>query len=99
MINNKISIISTTRADYGLLCPVIRKLYKYYDMVTEVVVTGMHLSEEFGNTYTQIEKDGIQINYKIPILTAGDTPSDISATMANALTKFAEYFEKSKPYI
>ena len=99
MINNKISIISTTRADYGLLCPVIRKLYKYYDMVTEVVVTGMHLSEEFGNTYTQIEKDGIQINYKIPILTAGDTPSDISATMANALTKFAEYFEKSKPNI
>lgn len=87
--------MTATRAEYGLLKPVILKLREEFDV--RVVVTGMHLSPEFGLTYKEIENDGILIDEKIEILLSGDTPSAISKTMALALMGFADYFAQCKP--
>lgn len=93
----RIVIISATRAEYGLLKPIIRKLKQSAYFQVELVVTGMHLSPEFGSTYQEIEQDGLHIDNKIEILLSSDTPIAMSKAMGLALISFSEYFERSKP--
>lgn len=94
-----ISILTATRAEYGLLKPIITRLDYIDGFDVRVVVTGSHLSPEFGLTYKQIEKDGFFIDEKIDILLSSDTPSSISKTMGIAMISFADYFKKLKPDI
>lgn len=93
----KISILTATRAEYGLLKPIIEKLYEVADFDVRVVVTGAHLSPEFGLTYKEIEQDGIVIDEKIEMLLSADTPASISKSMGLAMISFADYFERLKP--
>lgn len=62
----------------------------------KVLVTGSHLSPDFGNTYQEIKEAGIPIAEKIQCLTEKDRPQDISNNMAMAMTGFGKYFEKNK---
>ena len=62
-----------------------------------VVVTGAHLSPEFGLTYKEIEKEGIPIDRKIEILLSADTSSAISKSMGIAMIGFADYFAERRP--
>ncbi|NCC01717.1 MAG: UDP-N-acetylglucosamine 2-epimerase (hydrolyzing) [Clostridia bacterium] len=94
-----ICILTATRAEYGLLKPIIKKIMKVEDFDVQVVATGAHLSPEFGLTYREIENDGIKIDKKIEILLSGDTPAAISKSMGLAMISFADYFEKLKPDI
>ena len=57
----KICVITGTRAEYGLLKPLIQKIDRDGDLELQLVVTGMHLSPEFGLTYQEIEQDGFEI--------------------------------------
>ena len=91
----KIAVLTATRAEYGLLKPVLTLIAKDNDLDLQVLVTGMHLSEAFGNTGQEIEKDGFAIDVRIPILQGGDTAADISKAMACALEEFGQYFEES----
>lgn len=93
----KISILTATRAEYGLLKPLIIALKETKLFDVRLVVTGMHLSPEFGLTYREIESDGIEIDDKIEILLSADTPSSISKSMGLAMISFADYFERLKP--
>lgn len=92
-----ISILTATRAEYGLLKPIIVKLNRVKEFDVRIVVTGAHLSPEFGLTYQEIEKDGFIIDEKIEILLSSDTPSSISKSMGLAMISFADYFEKLNP--
>ncbi|WP_182199780.1 UDP-N-acetylglucosamine 2-epimerase [Paraliobacillus salinarum] len=93
----KISILTATRAEYGLLKPVINKLNSIPEFDVRLVVTGAHLSPEFGLTYNEIEQDGIVIDNKIEMLLSSDTPVAISKSMGLAIISFADYYEKLKP--
>jgi GDP/UDP-N,N'-diacetylbacillosamine 2-epimerase (hydrolysing) len=95
IVKKKICILTATRAEYGLLKPVIMKMMDDFDV--RVIATGMHLSPEFGLTYKEIENDGIPIDEKIEILLSSDTPAAISKTMGLAMMGFADYFDRSKP--
>lgn len=93
----KICILTATRAEYGLLKPIIKKLIdlKKYDV--RIVATGMHMSPEFGLTYKEIENDGFIIDEKIEILLSSDTPSSISKSMGIAMISFSDYFKNLRP--
>ena len=93
----KIIILTATRAEYGLLAPVIKKLKEQSGILVKVVATGMHLSSEFGLTYKEIENDGIRIDKKIEILLCSDTSVSVSKSMGLALISFGEYFAEEKP--
>lgn len=93
----KITVVTTTRAEYGILRPLLIKLIDDSDIKLQLLVTGTHLSEKYGNTQTEIEKDGIPIYKRLPILVDGNKAVDISKIMANALVVFAEYFQKEIP--
>lgn len=92
-----ISILTATRAEYGLLKPIISKLSKINEFDLRIVTTGAHLSPEFGLTYQEIVQDGFIIDEKIEILLSSDTPSSISKTMGLAMINFADYFKRINP--
>ena len=95
----KICIVTATRAEYGLLKPVIDKIHKSEKLELRLVVTGMHLSPEFGLTYKEIEEDGYPIDQKIEMLLSSDTPTGITKSMGVALVGFADYFSVNRPDI
>ena len=87
----KIAVVTATRAEYGLLSPVIKALRKREDpeLRTELIVTGTHLSEAYGSTVREID-DRIDHRIEIPVKSA--TEADISANQAETLVKFTELF-------
>ena len=95
----KICIVTATRAEYGLLKPVIDKIYKSEMAELKLVVTGMHLSPEFGLTYKEIEEDGYPIDHKIEMLLSSDTSTGITKSMGIALIGFGDYFSVNRPDI
>jgi GDP/UDP-N,N'-diacetylbacillosamine 2-epimerase (hydrolysing) len=96
-MKKKVCVLTATRAEYGLLKPVIRELRIDETLDVRVVATGAHLSPEFGLTYQEIEQDGIPIDRKIEILLSSDTPNAISKSMGLALLGFADYFAELQP--
>lgn len=96
-MKKKISILTATRAEYGLLKPIILKLNQIEEFEVKIVATGAHLSPEFGLTYKEIEEDGFTIDRKIEMLVSADTPSSISKSMGLAMISFADYFCEISP--
>lgn len=92
-----IVVMTATRAEYGLLRTVIKRLMQEEEIDVKVVATGAHLSPEFGMTVHEIEEDGILIDRKIEIVLSSDTPVSISKSMGLAMISFAEYFDEKKP--
>lgn len=92
-----ISVLTASRSEYGLLKPIIERLNAVKDFDVRIVVTGAHLSSEFGLTYQEIENDGFVIDEKIVILLSSDTSSSISKSMGLAMISFADYFNKLNP--
>lgn len=95
-MKKRIGLLTATRAEFGLLKPLILQLKKEDCFETQVLVTGAHLSHEFGDTYKEIEEAGISIDAKIECVGQGDEPKDISRNMAMALEGFGEYFNDNK---
>jgi len=96
-MKKKIIILTATRAEYGLLKPIIQALDAQGAFDVRTAVTGAHLSPEFGLTYEEIQNDNIPVDKKVEILLSSDTPVSISKSMGLAMISFAEYFEESKP--
>lgn len=93
----RICILTATRAEYGLLSPLIKKMLAEPEFDVRVAVTGMHLSPEFGLTWKEIEADGVPIDRKIEMLLSADTPAAITKSMGVAMMGFADYFTEIKP--
>lgn len=93
----KICVVTGTRAEYGLLRPLIKKIKEDDVLNLQLIVTGMHLSLEFGLTYKEIEEDGFIIDEKIEILLSSDTAVGTSKSMGLAMISFSEVYRKLKP--
>lgn len=98
-MKKKICIVTGTRAEYGLLKPLIDAIREDNDLKLQIIVTGMHLSPEFGLTYKELEKDGLKIDEKIEMLLSSDTPIGISKSMGLAMISFAEAYNRLRPDI
>jgi len=92
-----ICIVTGTRAEYGLLSPILKQLIATNSFELKVVVTGMHLAEDFGLTYKEIEADGISIDAKIDVLQNDDSNKAMSKAIGIGVIGFAEYFDKTQP--
>ena len=91
-----ICVVTATRAEYGLLRPVVQKLAASADLQLRLVVTGAHLCPRLGLTVTEIEKDGFAIDARLPIFT-DDAAEPVAQTIARTLTVFDEYFAQNVP--
>ena len=98
MSRRKVCVITGTRAEYGLLYWLLKEIQNDKELELQLIVTGMHLSPEFGLTYKEIEKE-FKINKKIEMLLSSDTPVGISKSMGLAQISFAEAYAELKPDI
>jgi GDP/UDP-N,N'-diacetylbacillosamine 2-epimerase (hydrolysing) len=96
-MKKNVCILTATRAEYGLLKPIILRFMAKDCFEVRLVVTGSHLSPEFGMTFQEIERDLVPIDKKIEILLSSDTPSSISKSMGLAILGFADYFSDYRP--
>eukprot|EP01029_Cantina_marsupialis_P016906 TRINITY_DN3789_c0_g3_i1.p1 TRINITY_DN3789_c0_g3~~TRINITY_DN3789_c0_g3_i1.p1 ORF type:complete len:388 (-),score=65.55 TRINITY_DN3789_c0_g3_i1:957-2120(-) len=95
-MSKKICVVSGTRAEYGLLYWLMKEIENDKELSLQLIVTAMHLSPEFGETYKEIEKE-FTINKKIEMLLSSDTSIGISKSMGLAQISFAEAFDELKP--
>jgi len=93
----KIYIITGTRAEYGLLFNLITKLNKDKHIDLKIIVTGMHLSSEYGNTFSEIINDGFDIYKRIKINVSNDKNHSISNSIGLGITKFAKLYQIDPP--
>ncbi len=86
----KICVATGTRAEYGLLKPLIDKISQEERWQLQVLVTGAHLSPEFGLTFQEIVKDGISIDAKVEMLLSSDSSGSIVKSMGLGMIGFAD---------
>jgi UDP-hydrolysing UDP-N-acetyl-D-glucosamine 2-epimerase/N-acetylneuraminate synthase len=93
----KTCVVTGSRAEYGLLFLLMKRIQEDPDMQLQLVVTGAHLSKEFGNTQQVIENDGFTISSRIPILTDDNSLRGITWSLGQAVAGFADTFKALKP--
>ena len=92
-----ICVVTGTRAEYGLLRWVIDRIQSSEILELQLVVTGMHLSPEFGMTAEAIQADGFKINKRVEMLMSSDSSVGISKSMGLAMIGFADAFAELNP--
>jgi len=93
----KIAVFTGTRAEYGLLYWLIKDIKSDCDLELQLLVSGTHLSPEFGNTYSQIEQDGFTIDEKIEILLSSDTAVGVAKSMGLGVLGFTDALSRLQP--
>ena len=96
-MRRRICVITGSRAEYGILVPLIKEISDCQDLNLQLIATGVHLSSEFGLTYRQIEKNGFKVDRKVKMLFPGDTESAISKSVGLGVEKLTEAVESLKP--
>lgn len=96
-MTQKLCVITGSRAEYGLLKPLMRIIDADPEYDLQVIATGMHLSPQFGSTYKDIEGDGFRIDRKINILTASDDEIGVAKSVGLGISGFADAFDQLKP--
>lgn len=96
MNKKKIAVLTTCRADFGIMKALIDLLQNQEQISCDLLVTGTHLSKRWGYTVKEIEDAGTAISYEIPIIDDQAECNDISRNMARALTSFSDLFKKEK---
>lgn len=96
-MSRSICVVTGTRAEYGLLRWVMEGIREIPGLNLQIIVTGMHLSPEFGLTYREIEKDGFHIDRKVEMLLSSDTPTGLAKSMGLGLIGFGEALQQLQP--
>lgn len=99
MKKRKICVATGTRAEYGLLYWLMKEIQADEELELQIVVTGQHLSPEFGLTYKTIEADGFTIDAKVEMLLSSDTPVGIAKAVGLGTIGFADALDRLQPDI
>ena len=94
-----IGAVTTSRADYSSLFPVLQAIDADFDLGLLLFVSGTHLSPEFGLTIDQIEADGFTVTDRINMQIRGDAPQEIGRSMGRGVIGFSDSFTKFRPDI
>jgi UDP-hydrolysing UDP-N-acetyl-D-glucosamine 2-epimerase len=98
-MSRRICVVTGSRAEYGLLRPLLDEIRKEPALQLQLIATGMHLSPEFGNTYRVIEEDGFDIDAKVEMLLSSDSPSAIAKSIGIGTLGFADTLARLAPDI
>jgi UDP-hydrolysing UDP-N-acetyl-D-glucosamine 2-epimerase len=99
MGKRKVCVFTGTRAEYGLLRPLIKRIKESKELELQLLVSGMHLSPEFGLTYKEIQKDGFEISDEVEILLSSDTPVGTAKSIGLGILGFADSLKRLCPDI
>ncbi len=95
----KIVVVTSSRADYGLLFWLMKAVEQDAALKLQLVVTGMHLLHEFGSTFKIIENDGFRIDRKVEMLLSSDSPAAITKSIGVGCIAFADALQELQPHL
>ena len=95
----KVAVVTGTRAEYGILQPVLRAIKAQKGLQLLLVVTGMHLSREFGYTVREIEQDGFEISARVGMLPQNDTQEAMAESVGQGIGGMAKVWSELEPDI
>jgi GDP/UDP-N,N'-diacetylbacillosamine 2-epimerase (hydrolysing) len=98
-MKRKISVVTGTRAEYGLLRSTLKKINSSKHLDLFLIVAGMHLSQKFGDTIKEIKQDGFKVYSKVDMVPKGNSTFHMAKAVGLGTVKFAEIFHKLKPDI
>jgi len=98
-MKRKISVVTGTRAEYGLLRSTLKKINSSEHLDLFLIVAGMHLSQKFGDTIKEIKQDGFKVYSKVNMIPKGNSTFHMAKAVGLGTVKFAEIFHKLKPDI
>ena len=90
-------VVTGSRAEYGLLKPLMLAIRASEHTNLQVVASAMHLVERFGNTVREIEQDGFEIDARVDMLLASDAPEAIVKSVGLGLIEFSSVFSRLRP--
>ena len=99
LAKRKIIVTTGTRAEYGILRPILREIIKKKNLELILVVTGTHLSKKYGMTINEIKKDKFKIYETFKFLPNDDTRFSVAKSLGEGVIQFAKIFKKVKPDI
>lgn len=94
-----IAVVTVARSDYGIYYPILKLLSAEPGIRLRLLVGGMHLSPEFGNTVKEIESGPFAIDERIEMLLSSETPDGIAKSMALGMIGFSQAFQRDRPDI
>ena len=94
---SKVAVFTGTRAEYGLLHWLMKDIQASKQLNLQVIVSGMHLSPEFGETWRQIKEDGFSIDAKVEMLLSSDTQVGVVKSMGLGTIGFADALDRLRP--
>src|SRR5437879_10797357 len=92
-----IGVVTTSRADYGIYLPILRRIESDSGLHLQLIVSGSHLSSEFGLTVRTIEQDAFKIAERVAILVSSDSPKATAKSMGLTLLGFGQFFSTTPP--
>ena len=93
----RIAVVTGTRAEFGLLRPIMRRIHDNPALELQLIATGMHLSPEFGRTTGEIRASGLPIADEIEILVSSDTGVGTAKSIGLAISGLADSFRRLAP--
>lgn len=95
----RICVVTGTRAEYGLLRPVMRAIQRSQQLELRLIVAGMHLSHEFGDTYREIENDGFHADARVDMAFSGDSPAAMAKAIGIGIYGMAQALDSLDPEV
>lgn len=93
----KICVVTGTRAEYGLLKKTMNRIVDSNSLDLQLVVTGSHLSEQYGNTISYILDDGFLPDYRINILEEDSSAISTTNAISRIIRDFPNCIETLNP--
>lgn len=95
----KIFYITGSRAEYGVMKSVLEAINDHPCLELSLVVTGMHLMNEFGYSVQQIRNDGFKVECEIEFKYLNDDGKSMIKSVGDLIIHFANLFGRRKPDI
>ena len=92
-----ICVFTCGRAEYGILKPLLAEIKRDHSLSLQLLVSGMHLSGEFGLTYREIEKDGYSCDERVEITMSSDTAVGVCKSIGLGLISYSEVLNRIRP--
>jgi GDP/UDP-N,N'-diacetylbacillosamine 2-epimerase (hydrolysing) len=92
----RIGVLTSSRADYGIYYPLLKKLHADPFFSLNVIAFGTHLSDKFGYTVDRIKEDGFAVTHELDTMPPNDNPEGISIAMGKTMLAFSTVWRKEK---
>lgn len=89
----KIGVLTSSRADFGIYYPLLKKLGNHSLFNLEIIAFGTHLDQNYGYTIDEIHSYGFEVKHQIKTITLNKNPYETSKSIGDTILKFSEFWK------